>query len=130
MRRAQRDQESERDASHPPAMHMVTLSAMNCRQMSQLGRAHGEAHADFLACAGHAYQHHVHDDDAADHHRNRTHHHEHGKKCAADAAPQSHVTFFGADEEVVVLSGARWRRARKVSRAWSCAGSNSLRARS
>ena len=47
-------------------MHCITLSAMNWRRMSVLGRAHRAAHANLSPSARHAHQHHVHDHDAAD----------------------------------------------------------------
>src|SRR5208282_3162374 len=64
--------------------------------------AHRAAHTDLAPPQGHAHQHHVHDHDSTDDHRDRAHHDEHPKKSRADAAPQSHVAFLGADEEVVL----------------------------
>src|SRR5581483_2131715 len=68
----------------------------------QPGGAHGPPHPDFPSPGGDAHQHHVHDHDAAHDDGDRAHHDEHSKKRRTDAAPQSHVTFLGPDEKIVL----------------------------
>src|SRR5262249_27154034 len=72
-----------------------------------LGGADRAAYADLAFAQHNTNQHDVHDDDAANDHGNGADQDEHSEESSADAAPQSHVAFLGADEEIVLHLAAK-----------------------